>query len=78
MFISLETRHLAWGSNYYYLFFYFFVGLASFLSTHNTNLKKKRTPTSLIVLANPAGLLGVYVLVCLCVTTRNGMEARIR
>ena len=34
--------------------------MASFLSTHN-NLKKKWTPTSLIVLANAAGLLDVLL-----------------
>ena len=55
MFISPETRHLAWGSNIFTFVFFIFqlVGLLFFFTKQS---QKKWTPTSLIVLANPAGL----------------------
>jgi len=66
MFIPLYKLAMWRGTQLLFFYFYFFVGLASFLSTHN-NLKKKWTPTSLIVLANAAGLLtaGVYCVIFL-------------
>jgi len=40
MFISLETRHLAWGSNNIIFIFYFLVGLGLRFFFSRNNLKK--------------------------------------
>jgi len=55
MSISLETRHLAWDSNNLFFILLLFCWLGQFFFSMKQS-QKKWTPTSLIVLGNPAGL----------------------